>query len=212
MGCKSSKVGGGGSVQRLDMKPTQIPTFDEVFTGLQEPVNKLCDLADAFDSANQSIYDLKNLKGFKKKLDKCGNDSKAIMKVIWEDLKANSVQITIEVGEDGMPTMEKPEVDSSGSDLGTAVQALFTLYEAGKTVLTTVPGLITDIVAMAETCKEFPEKAKGLAEEAGLGAMAALTAVKNTTGNCQQAASIPGSAEALVTATKDLFETLKSLA
>ena len=194
------------------MKPTKIPTFDEVFTGLEEPANKLCDVAEAFDSANQSIYDLKNLKSFKKKLAKCGNDAKAIMKVVVDDLKANSVQIAIGVGEDGMPTMEKIEVDSSNSDLGTAAQALFTLYEAGKSVLETVPGLITDIVKIAETCKEFPEKAKGLAEEAGLGAMDAIKAVKNTAGNCQQATSIPGSAEALVTATKELFETLKSLA
>ena len=134
------------------------------------------------------------------------------MKVVVDDLKANSVQITIGVGADGMPTMEKSEVNSSNSDLGTAAQALFTLYEAGKSVLETVPGLITDIVKIAETCKEFPEKAKGLAEEAGLGAMDTIKAVKNTAGNCQQAASIPTSAEALVTATKELFETLKSLA
>tara|TARA_B100000795_G_C22600499_1_gene361043 strand:+ start:140 stop:700 length:561 start_codon:yes stop_codon:yes gene_type:complete len=173
-------------------------------------MNTLVGLAEALAASTSAIQGLKDLKDLKTKLKKC-KTTKEILKVVWSDIKANKGTFELVPDEETGGIKLEITIDSSGSDLGMAVEHIQALVDAGNAVMAGVPDLITQIKAAIEVAQAFPEKAKGAAEAAGLEGMDLMYAIKNTGTNLKQVTTVPGTAVGVKDTVVDLFTLIKGL-
>lgn len=209
MGCGASS-GNGNKAQKLELQETKIAAFDEAFQKFEAPTNRLVEMQNNMDEADACINKLEEVEGTLGAQLKKAKTMKDKLRMIFDDLKANKVEFELEEAEGGGIKLV-PKGNTEGSQIGQAVEAILGLVEAGVGIITGVPPIVVEMTELIQTVVDFPARAKDEAKNAGLSGMDAIKAVKNTTNNLLQIQSVPDIANLCVSATKELFTTLKEL-
>mmetsp|Transcript_20837 Transcript_20837/g.29349 ORF Transcript_20837/g.29349 Transcript_20837/m.29349 type:complete len:225 (-) Transcript_20837:101-775(-) len=217
MGCGASSGTSKSTVKKLTLnKPTKIPSFDEVFNAMQAPSDTVFTLGSNFDTVVENLQALPEIPLFKTKLKgadgKIIKDPAKIVKVVFDDLRAAKITIEFKYDADSNTIKLEAKLDDSQVDLKKAFDMIKAICDAIIEVVKAVPDLIKQVGDLVGKCADFPEKAKGEAEGAGLGGMDAVKAVSNCASNCKASAELPNNCKALLDSAKALLDAIKTAA
>eukprot|EP00727_Mastigamoeba_balamuthi_P003296 m51a1_g12964 hypothetical protein (220) ;mRNA; r:1011-1931 len=167
----------------MEMQETHIESIDSVFSKAASPLKRLVDITNALKQARKAIKQIAKVKDVDDYIAKCIKDVK-------DTLKENNIELYLEVDDEGnVSLLVRPDVIPE--HLRKTYEAVKSLGDACKTVVTEAKELKPDLEAIVEEAQVLPERVKDAATASGLSPLKIPGAIKATVNNVKELAKTP---------------------